>query len=69
MDTGADRPVIQRYFGGYDAATYLGISYAALRKLVERAEIPVSYRGRRYVFDRFDLDAHMRQHRIEAWAS
>jgi excisionase family DNA binding protein len=56
----------RRYLTYRDAATYLGTTPAALRKRVERGEIPHIKDGRRVRFDRFDLDAYMRTHRIEA---
>jgi excisionase family DNA binding protein len=51
-----------------DAATYLGITPAALRKRVEMGEIPYHKLGRRLWFRIDDLDALMLEHRVEAWA-
>jgi excisionase family DNA binding protein len=51
-----------------DAATYMGITPAALRKRVERGEIPYSKLGRRLWFNVADLDQLMAGHRVEAWA-
>jgi excisionase family DNA binding protein len=51
-----------------DAATYLGITPAALRKRCEHGEIPYHKLGRRLWFRIDDLDALMLEHRVEAWA-
>jgi len=53
-----------------DAASYIGISPDALRKRVERGEIPYSKLGRRLWFNVHELDAFMKrgEHRVEAWA-
>jgi excisionase family DNA binding protein len=56
----------RRYFATKEAAEYLGTTPAALRKRVERGEIPYIRDGRRLRFDRLDLDAHMRARRIDA---
>jgi excisionase family DNA binding protein len=56
----------RRYLSTKEAAEYLGTTPAALRKRVERSELPHIKDGRRLRFDRFDLDAHMRAHRIDA---
>jgi excisionase family DNA binding protein len=57
-----------RWITSGDAATYLSITPAALRKRVERGEIPYSKLGRRLWFNVADLDALMAEHRVEAWA-
>jgi excisionase family DNA binding protein len=57
-----------RWLTTQDAAQYLGITPAALRKRVERGEIPCSKLGRRLWFNVADLDALMAEHRVEAWA-
>jgi len=58
-----------RYLTYRDAAVYLGATVDALKKRVERGELPVIRNGRSVRFDRHDLDQHMAQHREEAWAS
>jgi excisionase family DNA binding protein len=57
-----------RWLTTTDAAQYLGISPAALRKRVERGEVSSHKLGRRLWFKVDDLDALMEAHRQEAWA-
>lgn len=58
--------VARRYLTVPEAATYLGCTVVALRRKVQRQDIPYIKDGRSVRFDIRDLDAHMRAHRIEA---
>lgn len=51
------------------AATYLGMTEKAIRRKVERRQIPYIRIDGRIRFDFTDLDLWMRRHRIEADAS
>jgi excisionase family DNA binding protein len=57
-----------RWLTTLDAAIYLDITPTALRKRVERGEIPYHKLGRRLWFNINDLDQLMAEHRVEAWA-
>ena len=57
-----------RYLTYSEAAEYLSLTPDALRKRVERGQIPYIQDGRWVRFDREELDLHMRRHRIEASA-
>jgi excisionase family DNA binding protein len=48
------------------AATYLGITDGALRMRVHRRTIPFIRDGHGLRFDKYELDAHMRAHRISS---
>jgi excisionase family DNA binding protein len=59
----------RRYYTSQETADYLGISVDALRKRVERGEIPHHKLGRRTWFRIDDIDDLMNEHRVEAWTS
>lgn len=56
----------QRYLDLPAAANYLGVTPEALRKKVDRGQMPYIRIDRRLRFDVTDLDHWMRRHRIEA---
>jgi excisionase family DNA binding protein len=51
-----------------DLAEEWSTTPGALRKRVERGELPVVRDGRRVRFDRQALEAHIAEHSEEAWA-
>lgn len=53
-----------RLLSQQEAASYLGISYWALRDLVFRRELPFVKIGRRVLIDRIDVDAYLDRSKI-----
>jgi excisionase family DNA binding protein len=49
-----------------EAASYLRVTLDRLHRLVSNQDIPFSRIGRSLRFDRLDLDAWMRERRVEA---
>lgn len=49
-----------------EAAAYLRISLDRLHRLTSNRDIPYSRIGRSLRFDRLDLDAWIRSHRVDA---
>jgi excisionase family DNA binding protein len=54
----------QRYMDMKQAAVYLGVSYKALRKRVERRSIPFIKDRKRVMFDSRALDSYMAERAI-----
>jgi excisionase family DNA binding protein len=59
--------VSARYLTVDAAAEYLSLTPKAVRRMIERGDIPHYRVGARLRFDVTDLDAWMRKHRVEAW--
>ena len=59
-----------RYLSAPEAAHYLRISLAWLRKATRKRDVPSFKIGARVVYDRVDLDAYVEERKREtAWAA
>lgn len=61
--------VQRRLLSPADAATYLGVTEGAIRKMAYRRQLPFVKRGRSLQFDRVALDRWIDDHTVPAEAS
>ena len=61
----------QRYMDVNDCAIYIGRTPKAVRRLIDRAEIPAIRTGRKLQFDKEQIDRWMQRHAVrgkQLWA-
>jgi excisionase family DNA binding protein len=58
-------PACRRRLSVQEAAPILGVSTFMIRALVRQRRLPYYKVGRRIILDLTDLEAYLRQHRIE----